>query len=449
MMLSRLFGGGEQRAISFQSLFALGDGFSFTTNSGTVITQNDSLKIEAVYSCVRIIGDSISTVPVDTFVRVDGERRPFRPRPEWLNYPESGVTRTEHFQQVLVSLLLDGNSFTRILRDDRGIAGLVVLNPQKVECSRDRVTRRPIFIFDNRDTIQLEDMIHITELRMPGELRGRSRIDMMKENLGLAKALEEFAARFFGQGSSASGIIEFPGNLTREQAKDLVDGFEEGHRGLRRSHRPGILFGGAKFTKTTVDNDSAQFLESRRFAVEEIARIFRVPPSMLGVTTPGAMSYASVEMNGIHFVQHTLRPYISKIEDGYQKLLTNNAFIKFNVDGLLRGDQQSRYQAFSTGIQAGFLSINDIHRIEDMTPVDGGDSYRVPLANVDINAANLSEIDRKSLIAQRLILAGFDPAGVLASLDMPAIDHTGVPSTQLQPLSTVNPADPAAAYEVK
>jgi HK97 family phage portal protein len=261
--------------------------------------------------------------------------------------------------------------------------------------------------------------------------------------------LEEFAARFFGQGSAASGIIEFPGNLTREQAKDLVDGFEEGHRGLRRAHRPGILFGGAKFMKTTVDNDSAQFLESRRFAVEEIARIFRVPPSMLGVTTPGAMSYASVEMNGIHFVQHTLRPYISKIEDGYQKLLTNNAFIKFNVDGLLRGDQQSRYQAFSTGIQAGFLSINDIHRIEDMSPVEGGDSYRVPLANVDINAANLSEMDRKSLIAQRLILAGFDPAGVLAALDMPSIGHTGVPSTQLQPLASVNPADPAAAYEVK
>jgi HK97 family phage portal protein len=447
-MLSRLLGGGEQRAISFQSLFALGDGFSVTTNSGTVITQNDSLKIEAVYSCVRIIADSISTLPVDTFVRVDGQRRPFRPRPEWLNYPESGVTRTEHFQQVLVSLLLDGNSFTRILRDDRGIVGLVVLNPQKVECSRDRVTRRPIFIYENRDVIQLEDMIHITELRMPGELRGRSRIDMMKENLGLAKALEEFAARFFGQGSSASGIIEFPGNLTREQAKDLVDGFEEGHRGLRRSHRPGILFGGAKFTKTTVDNDSAQFLESRRFAVEEIARIFRVPPSMLGVTTPGAMSYASVEMNGIHFVQHTLRPYISKIEDGYQKLLNGSAFIKFNVDGLLRGDQQSRYQAFSTGIQAGFLSINDIHRIEDMTPVEGGDSYRVPLANVDINAANLSEMDRKSLIAQRLILAGFDPAGVLAALDMPNIDHTGVPSTQLQPISTIDPANPQSVYRV-
>jgi HK97 family phage portal protein len=449
-MLSRLLNnGGEQRAVSFQSLFALGDGFSMTTNAGTVVTQQDSLKIEAVYSCVRIIADSVSTLPVDTFVRVGAERQAFRPRPMWLDNPESGITRTEHFQQVLVSLLLNGNSFTRIVRDDQGVAALIVLNPEKVECTRNRETRRPEFVYDNRDVIPHEDMIHITELRLPGEMRGRSRIDLIKENLGLAKALEEFAARFFGQGSSASGIIEFPGNLTREQAKDLVNGFEEGHRGLRRSHRPGILFGGAKFTKTTVDNDSAQFLESRRFAIEEIARIFRVPPAMLGHNSAGAMSYASVEMNGINFVTHTLRPYISKIEDGYQKLLTGRAFLKFNVDGLLRGDQASRYAAFSTGIQSGFLSINDIHRIDDMSPVEGGEAYRVPLANVDIGAANLAELDKKSQIAQRLILSGFDPAEVMSALELPTIAHTGVPSTQLQALSTINPADPASVYEVK
>ena len=449
-MLSRLLNQGtEDRAISFQSLFASGDGFATSTNSGTTVTQIDSLKIEAVYACVRLISDSISTLPVDTYIRVGAERKAFRPRPEWLNIPETGVTRTEHFQQVLVSLLLNGNSFTRIVRDDQGVAALVVLNPEKVECSGDQVTRRPIYIYDQRDIIQSDDMIHITELRLPGELRGRSKIDLIKENLGLAKALEEFAARFFGQGSSASGIIEFPGNLTREQAKDLVNGFEEGHRGLRRSHRPGVLFGGAKFTKTTVDNDSAQFLESRRFAVEEIARIFRVPPSMLGVTTPGAMSYASVEQNGIQYVTHTLRPYIEKIEEGYSRLLEGRAFMKFNVDGLLRGDQASRYASFSTGIQSGFLSINDIHRLEDMAPVDGGDSYRVPLANVDLSAANLAELDRKSLIAQRLILAGFDPAGVLSSLNLPSITHTGLPSTQLQPVASVDPEDPKSAYEVK
>ena len=449
-MLSRLLGGGnEERAVSFQNLFASGDTFSFTTASGTTVTQQDSLKIEAVYACVRMISDSISTLPVDTFLRLDGTRRPFRPRPDWLDNPESGVTRIEHFQQVLVSLMLNGNSFTRILRDDQGIAGLVVLNPERVECSRDRVTRRPIYIYEARDVITADNMIHITELRLPGDMRGRSRIELIKENLGLAKALEEFAARFFGQGSSASGIIEFPGNLTREQAKDLVSGFEEGHKGLRRSHRPGVLFGGAKFTKTTVDNDSAQFLESRRFAVEEIARIFRVPPSMLGVTTPGAMSYASVEQNGIQYVTHTLRPYIEKIEEGYSRLLAGRAFMKFNVDGLLRGDQASRYAAFSTGLQSGFLSINDIHRLEDMPPVDGGSSYRVPLANVDLSAANLAEIDRKVLMAQRLITTGFDPADVLDKLGLPAMAHTGVPSVMLQGISNISPDDPASAYEVK
>jgi hypothetical protein len=161
------------------------------------------------------------------------------------------------------------------------------------------------------------------------------------------------------------------------------------------------------------------------------------------------MSYASVEMNSIHFVQHTLRPYLEKIEEGYSRLLDGRAFMKFNVDGLLRGDQASRYTAFSTGIQSGFLSINDIHRLEDMPPVEGGDAYRVPLANVDINAANLAEIDRKSIIAQRLILSGFDPEAVLASLGLPAVAHTGVPSSGLQPLASVNPTNPQAAYDVK
>jgi hypothetical protein len=123
--------------------------------------------------------------------------------------------------------------------------------------------------------------------------------------------------------------------------------------------------------------------------------------------------------------------------------------MKFNVDGLLRGDQASRYASFSTGLQSGFLSINDIHRLEDMAPVDGGDSYRVPLANVDINAANLAEMQSKAEIAQRLILAGFDPAEVLSTVGLPAISHTGLPSSQLQQISTVAPEDPKSAYEVK
>ena len=448
-MLDRLFTGGESRAISYQSIWGAGDSYAFTTNAGTVITQENALKLGTVYACVRLISDSISTLPVDTYRTVDGERQPVRPRPIWLDYPDSGVTRTDHFQEVLVSMLLDGNAFIRILRDDNGVVGLTVLNPLRVDVTRDPSRR---IIYTLRDTnsaaIMSEDMIHISEMRLPGELRGRSRIDLVKENLGLAKALEEFAARFFGQGSTTSGIIEFPGNLTREQAKSLVDGFEEGHKGLRRAHRPGILSGGSRFVKTGVDPDAAQMIESRRLSIEEIARVFRVPPSLLSVTTPGAMSYASVEQNGIHFVTHTLRPYIVKLEDAYNRLLPEGVYLRFNVDGLLRGDSSARAAAYSSGLQAGYLSINDVRRLEDFARVDGGDVYRVPLANVDLAAANLTETDRKVAMVQKLVLAGFDPAAVLQSLDMQPITHTGVPSTQLQPLSTLDPSDPLSAYEV-
>ena len=451
-MLSRIFNpsvdSGEERALSFQTIFGSGGDLMVTTSAGVTMNQDEALKLGTVYACVRLIADSISTLPMDTYIRRDGTRTPFRPRPEWLDTPEIGVSRTEHFQQVLVSLLLNGNAFTRILRDDQGIAGLIVLNPQRVEVRLNRATRRPEFVYDNRDVIASEDMIHITELRLPGELRGRSRIDMVKETLGLSKALDTFAQLFFGQGSQVGGIIEYPGALTREQAKDLADSFELQHKSVRRSHRPGVLFGGAKFTKTSVEPNEAQMLESRQFAVEEIARTFRCPPSMIGVTTPGAMSYASVEQNGIQFVQHTLRPYIVKIEDAYSTLLPGVAFLKFNVDALQRGDQESRYAAHASALVNGWSSINDIRRIEDMPPVDGGDVYRVPLANVDLDAANLTELEKKSGIVQRLVFSGFDPASILAALDLPAIPHTGLPTTQLQPISQIDPEDPKAAYPV-
>jgi HK97 family phage portal protein len=442
------FAATEERAISFQTIFAAGGNVEFTTDSGVVMNQLESLRVGTTYACIRLIADSISTLPVDTFLRSEGVRTPYRPRPIWLDEPESGVTRVEHFQQVLVSLLLDGNAFIRVLRDAQGVAGLAVLNPQHVEMARDPRTNRPVFILNSDKTYTQDEIIHITELRLPGELRGRSRIELVKEAMGLSKALETFASRFFGSGSTTSGIIEFPGNLTREQAQDLAFGFEQGHKGVRRSHKVGVLSGGASFKKTGVDNDAAQFIDARRFQVEEIARVFRCPPSMIQVIERGAMSYASVEQNGIQFVQHTLRPYIVKLEDAYNKLLPGAAFLRFNVEGLLRGDSQSRYAAHSAGLQAGFLSISDVRTMEDLPPIEGGDTYRVPLANVDLNAANLSEIDKKSVIAQRLIYSGFDPNSVMESLGLPAILHTGVPTTQLQQIAMIDAEDPKSAYDV-
>lgn len=447
-MLERLLPqSGEQRAISFQTLWGAGDSYALSTNSGTVITQDNSLELTTVYACVRLISDSISTLPVDTYRRLNGERVPVRPRPDWLTEPDLSTTKSDHFQQVLISMLLDGNAFIRVIRDDSGIVALRVLNPTHVSIHHDVKGRIFYKVVQEDLPVESIDMIHVTEMRKPGQLRGESRIELLKQSLGLTKALDEFAERFFGDGATTTGIIEFPGNLTQEQAKNVVDGFQSRHKGLRKAHRTGILSGGASFKKTGVDPDQAQMLDSRKLAIEEVARAFRCPPSMLGVTTPGAMSYASVEQNAIHFVTHTLRPYIVKIEDAYTKLLPEGVFLKFNVDGLLRGDSQSRSAVYSTGLQAGYLSINDVRRLEDFATVDGGDVYRVPLANVDLAAANLTETDKRVAMAQKLINAGFQPASVLSILGLPSIEHTGIPSVQVQSVAQINPEDPESVYK--
>ena len=448
-MLGSLLRPREERAVSFQTIFASGGNLARETYAGTVITYDTSLKIGAVYACVRLLADTISTLPVDTFYREGGSRLVFRPKPIWVETPDIGMAREDFLQQAMVSLLLDGNVFIRIFRGRSGeVTSLTVLDPTRVEVRRNPATREVEYAIDGTAgaVLTAAEVLHITELRRPGALRGVSRIEEVKQALGLASALEEFSARFFGQGSTTQGLIEWPGNLTKEQAKDLADGFEEGHKGLRRAHRPGVLFGGAKFVKTGVDPNEAQMLESRQFAVEEIARIFRCPLHLLQVSTPGAMSYASVEQNAIQFAQYTLRPIISKFETSLSTLLPGPAFVKFNLDAILRGDIQTRFAAYSTGQLAGFLSVNDVRRLEDYAPAPGGDDYRVPLANVNLAAANIVETDRKTQMLTRLIMAGFDPAEALKALDMPPIMHTGIPVTSLQSVASINPADPGSVY---
>lgn len=443
-MLGKLF---EKRAASYQSVWGSGGTWEPQSWSGTSVDQSTALRLGAVYSCVRLLSDTISTLPADTYIRRDGNRVPYRPKPTWVDNPDTGVTRDDHIQQVVVSMLLDGNAFVRVLRNDAGdVLSLTCLPPQLVEPRRN--ARGMIeYLVDDQTIVPAAGMLHITELRKPGELRGVSRIQEAKQTLGLASALDEFAARFFGQGSNASGVIEYPDGLTKEQAEDLVAAWELGHKGLRKAHRPGVLFGGAKFTKTSVDNEQSQFLQSRQFAVEEVARIFRVPPHMIGVTTPGAMSYASVEQNAIQFAQYTLRPILAKLEAAYSSLLMPAAaFIKWNLDGILRGDLASRYQAYSTGMQSGFLSINDIHRLEDLSPVGGGDVYRVPLANVNLEAANIVETSRRVQMAVQLVNSGYDPAQVLTAMGLPDIEHTGLPSVQLQNAALIDPQNPGDVY---
>jgi HK97 family phage portal protein len=448
-MLNNLF---ESRAVSFQTIWGTGGDIEVLNQSGTVVNPETVFRVNAIFSAVSLISDTISTLPVDSYIRRDGARFAFRPRPAWVQQPDVDTTKEAFYGSLIVSMLLDGNGFVRVFRDGAGrVVNMTVLNPAKVEIRKDKVGGVTFIYEGEGKPLNKNEIMHIPDVVRPGETRGISRVTALKDNFGLALALESYAARFFGQGASTQGIIEFPGNLTPEQAKQLVDGFDARHKGFRKSHKTGVLSGGAKYVNTSVENDKAQFIDSRRMAVEDVARAFNIPPHLLGL--PGTNTYSSVEQNNIAFVTHTLRPIVQKLESAFTPLMANEpggttAFIKFTLDGLLRGDANSRFTAYSTGLQAGYLTINDIRRLEDLPPVDGGEIIRVPLASVNIDAAELVATDKRVNMAQKLVNSGYDPADVLSVMGLPPILHTGLPTVQLQPIAQIDPEDPEAVYEV-
>jgi HK97 family phage portal protein len=425
----------ERASVSFQTIWGSGADLELANQSGTIINRQTAFEIVAFFSAVSLISDTISTLPVDAFIRIDGNRKPFRPKPAWVDQPDVDIlTRSGHYQQVLVSLMVSGNAFVRVFRDGQGeVVNLVCLNPDRVEVKRSAIGRKVFIVEGEQQPLTSEEVLHLTDLLEPGALVGISRVEKLKDALGVASSLQSYAARFFGQGATTQGVIEFPGALTPEQAKNLREGFDAAHRGFRKAHKTGVLSGGAVYKQTSVNPNESQALESRKFAVEEIARIFNIPLSMMGV--PGTQSYASVEQNAIQFVTHTLRPYIEKLESAYSKLLPSVAFLKFNVDGLLRGDFNSRVNAYNASLNTGWMSINDVRRLEDLSPVEGGDAYRVPLANVNLAAAGLTEEETKIGMAAKLIQVGFDPAAVMSALELPPIQHDGgIPvSLQVEP----------------
>jgi HK97 family phage portal protein len=449
-MLGNLF---EKRAVSFQTVWGSGDDFELGSQAGTLINSETAFHINPVFSAISLISDTIATLPLDAYVREGGERRALRPRPAWVLKPDVDTTKEAFYGSIIVSLLLDGNAFIRVYKQDSQIVNMVVLNPKTVQIKRNGLGRVMFQIEGDRNLLSTEDVIFIPDVVRPGSIRGVSRVEALKDNFGLAMALETYAARFFGHGATTSGIIEYPADLTYEQSQALSTAFDSRHKGLRRSHKTGVLSGGATYKPTHVPNDQAQFLDSRRMAVEDVARAFNVPPHLLGLS--GTNSYASVEQNNLAWVTHGLRPIIQKIENALSPLLAlsqggQNAFLRFNIDGLLRADINSRMAAYSVGLQSGFLTINDVRRLEDLSAIDdtSANTVRVPLANVNVEDANLTGMDKKVTMAQKLVISGFDPAQVLAALGLPTIEHTGVPSTQLQALAQLDPADPLSAYEV-
>jgi len=335
MLFNRLF---EQRNISYQTMWASGDMVELNNLAGTVVNNDTVFQVNAIFSGVSLISDLVSTLPVDCFVNRDGARFPFRPKPSWVDQPDVDLPRQAFYSSVVCSLLLDGNAFIRVYSNRRGeVVNLVVLNPTTVSIVRNGIGRLVFNVVGEEQPLTSDEILYIPDLLRPGQVRGVSRVTALKENFGLALALEKFAATFFGSGTNLAGVIEFPGNLTQEQADNLRSGFDSRHSGWSRSNRTGVLSGGAQFKPTQIDPQQSSLIDSRRFAVEDVARALNIPPHLLGL--PGTMAYASVEENNRAFLTSTIQPMVAKIESAISPLMRRspggeNAYVKFNMDAL-------------------------------------------------------------------------------------------------------------------
>lgn len=384
--LNRLTSGGEARSdkqLSFADVYGRGldlFGNGSHTRAGVRITTDTALQISTVFACVRILSDSIATLPLDQMIRRDGVPSPSRPRAEWLSFELGPWNKVQVIGQIMTSMLLEGNAYVATIRDDKGeILMLDVIDPRRVEPVRlaDGSYAYTVEMDNGKHrTVPNTDIKHIPGMMLPGTAVGVSPIEYARETLGLSKAATEFGAAFFGNGAIPGSTIEVPGGLSPTAAQVLKDTWEQAHRGVSNSGRIAVLTEGARYSKVTLSPNESQFLETRQFQVPDIARFYGVPLNMLGAE--GTQFGDTTAEQNAAFVRHSLRPWVERIEAAFTDLLISEGrprgnFVRINVDGLLRGNMTERVAAYSTAVVQGIWTINEVRRWEGMPPVPWGD----------------------------------------------------------------------------
>ena len=420
----------ERRDISFQTVWGSGGNWGETRDeAGVAVNQTSALHLTTAYACVSLLTDTISTLPVGAFTRSGKQRFPVA-RPGWMFQPEAdnpSSTWETHIAEVMFSLLLDGNAFVLTVRspDDNEVLEVRALDPESVEPKR----LNGKLVYEVRNGTQVIDVLDVTQvrhlwrLRRPGTLRGLSPIEAARQSIGKAMAAEIYGNRFFGRGATLSGVVQVPGPLAKEAADELRDKFTARFGGTSRSFGVGVLTNGAEWKPLAVTPEQAQFLGTLQQGVEDVARLFRVPPHMVGSQQPGAVSYASVEHRGIEFEKFTVRPYVEAIESAYRSLLPPGQFLQLNTNALLRGDFKTRMEGYATGVQNGITLRSEARSLEDLPPIDGADRPMVPLNLSDPANADLTQ--RVAALGS-LIRAGFDPTASAEAVGLPPIAHTGL-----------------------
>ena len=365
------------------------------TTAGKTVTERSAMQMTAVYSCVRILAEAVAGLPLHLYKYTDGggkEKALDHPLYRLLHDEPNPEMSSFVFRETLMThLLLWGNAYAQVIRNGKGeVIALYPLMPNKMSVDRDENGRLYYTYYRGSDeaiknkdfavTLQPSDVLHIPGLGFDG-LVGYSPIAMAKNAIGMAIACEEYGAKFFANGAAPGGVLEHPGTIKDPQR--VRESWQSTFGGSGNANKIAVLEEGMKYTPIGISPEQAQFLETRKFQINEIARIFRVPPHMVGDLEKS--SFSNIEQQSLEFVKYTLDPWVIRWEQSIQRALLSQGekaeyFVKFNLEGLLRGDYQSRMNGYAIGRQNGWMSANDIRELEnlDRIPVEeGGDLYLI------------------------------------------------------------------------
>ena len=374
------------------------EGYSFFfggSTAGKNVNERSAMQMTAVYSCVRILAEAVAGLPLHLYrYKEDGGKEKALDHPLYNllhDEPNPEMSSFVFRETLMTHLLLWGNAYAQIIRNGKGeVIALYPLMPNRMVVDRDTKGRLYYqYTTSTEDaptmkgvTVNLppSDVLHIPGLGFDG-LVGYSPIAMAKNAIGMAIACEEYGAKFFANGAAPGGVLEHPGTIKDPQR--VRESWQSTFGGSGNSNKIAVLEEGMKYTPIGISPEQAQFLETRKFQVNEIARIFRVPPHMVGDLEKS--SFSNIEQQSLEFVKYTLDPWVIRWEQTIHRSLLlpdekSRYFVKFNLEGLLRGDYQSRMNGYAIGRQNGWMSANDIRELENLDRIpaeEGGDLYLI------------------------------------------------------------------------
>ena len=359
----------EQRNISFNSVFA----------NNSLVSNDKALTLTAVWCAIRLLSESVSSLPISVYSKqsngdkLEDTKSPiyklikFKP-----NFYQNKVT---FFEYIMLCILTEGNAYVQIIRNNNGTpVELIPIDPEDVTIV---VNDNELFFQTPRGVLDSADVLHFKTMTSDG-ITGISPLAQCQSALKWTDSLEKFGETFFSNGAKPSSILQTDKSLSDSAMQRLKSSFNNNYAKLNNSNSTIVLEEGLTFKPISISPDQAQFLQSRKFSIEEICRIYNLAPHLLKDLSKS--SFNNIEMQNQEFLTLTLLPYINRLEEEMNGKLfrsneLGNTYIEFNVNGFLRGDAKTRNESYKTAITNGYMSINEVRQKENMNSIDGGDKH--------------------------------------------------------------------------